>query len=111
MLNIPWYRENAQPLKSAFEDDAIEIPADADIHSDLRLVTVKAGVPHIPALKSGVSKDRHGDAAVALMLAYAASRALVALYAYESVSTLRESRRGEDRADEEDMKLPHEGCY
>ena len=25
MLNIPWYRENAQPLKSAFEDDAIEI--------------------------------------------------------------------------------------
>ena len=111
MLNIPWYRENAQPLKSAFEDDAIEIPADADIHSDLRLIAVKAGVPHVPQLKSGVSKDRHGDAAVALMLAYAATRALVALYAYESASTLRESRRGEDRADDEDMKLPHEGCY
>ena len=111
MLNIPWYRENAQPLKSAFEDDAIEIPADADIHSDLRLVTVKAGVPHVPALKSGVAKDRHGDAAVALMLAYAATRALVALYDYESAETLRESMRGEDRADADDMKLPHEGCY
>ena len=111
MLNIPWYRENAQPLKSAFEDDAIEIPADADIHSDLRLVTVKAGVPHVPALKSGVAKDRHGDAAVALMLAYAATRALVALYDYESAATLRELMRGEDRADADDMKLPHEGCY
>jgi phage FluMu gp28-like protein len=74
MLNVPWYRENAQPLKTAFEDDWIEIPADADIASDLRLLVVKNGVPQVPALKSGVKKDRHGDAAVALMLAYAASK-------------------------------------
>ena len=45
------------------------------------------------------------------MLAYAATRALVALYDYESEETLRESMRGEDRADADDMKLPHEGCY
>jgi phage FluMu gp28-like protein len=92
MLNIPWYREHAQPLKTAFEDDAIEIPADADICSDLRLIAVKAGVPHVPALKSGVAKDRHGDSAVALMLAYAASRAGVALYEYEPVPRGREER-------------------
>lgn len=82
MLNIPWYRENGQPLKTAFEDDWIEIPADADITSDLRLLVVKNGVPQVPALKSGVNKDRHGDAAVALMLAYAATRAEVAEYGY-----------------------------
>lgn len=82
MLNVPWYRENAQPLKTAFEDDWIEIPADADIASDLRLLVVKNGVPQVPALKSGVKKDRHGDAAVALMLAYAATRAEVAEYGY-----------------------------
>ncbi len=112
MLNIPWYRENAQPLKSAFEDDAIEIPADADIHSDLRLIAVKAGVPHVPALKSGVAKDRHGDAAVALMLAYAATRALVALYDYESAATLRGQRTSELRApDDDDFNLAHEGCW
>lgn len=111
MLNIPWYRDNAQPLKTAFEDDAIEIPADADIHSDLRMISVKAGVPHVPQLKSGVAKDRHGDAAVALMLAYAATWASVALYEYESARTLRESTRGEDQADADDMKLPHEGLY
>lgn len=111
MLNIPWYRENAQPLKTAFEDDMIEVPFDLDIHSDLRLLVVKNGVPQVPALKSGVMKNRHGDAAVALMLAYAATRALVALYDYESARTLRESTRGEDTADAEDMKLPHEGLY
>ena len=83
MLNVPWYRENAQPLKTAFEDDWIEIPADADIASDLRLLVVKNGVPQVPALKSGVAKDRHGDAAVALMLAYAATRAEVAEYGYD----------------------------
>jgi phage FluMu gp28-like protein len=111
MLNVPWYRENGQPLKTAFEDDWIEIPADADIASDLRLLVVKNGVPQVPALKSGVNKDRHGDAAVALMLAYAATRAEVALYDYESAATLRESLRGEDRADAEDVNLPHEGLW
>lgn len=85
MLSQNWYRENAQPLKSAFEDDAIEIPKDADIASDLRLVAIKNGIAHIPALKSGVKKDRHGDAAVALMLANAATRATVAEYGYEPV--------------------------
>ncbi len=86
MLNIPWYRENAQPLKTAFEDDWIEIPADADIASDLRLVVVKDGVAQIPRLKSGVHKNRHGDAAVALMLAYAATRANVSIIDYTPVS-------------------------
>jgi phage FluMu gp28-like protein len=111
MLNVPWYRENAEPLKTAFEDDMIEIPADSEIVADLRLVQVKGGVPFMPALKSGVSKDRHGDSAVALMLAYAASRATILAYDYESVATLRDGRRGEDDADAQDMNLPQEGLY
>jgi phage FluMu gp28-like protein len=111
MLNVPWYRENSEPVKTAFEDDMIEIPADAEIASDLRLVQIKGGVPFMPAVKSGEKKDRHGDAAVALMLAWAATRALIAAYDYESIATLREGRRGEDDADAEDMNLPHEGLY
>ncbi|MCC3246151.1 hypothetical protein LG047_12610 [Methylocystis sp. WRRC1] len=90
MLNVPWYRENAQPLKTAFEDDWIEIPADADIASDLRLLVVKNGVPQVPALKSGVKKDRHGDAAVALMLAYAATRTGVVEIDYTPASKGRD---------------------
>ncbi len=104
-LSVEWYRENAQPLKTAFEDDMIEIPADAEIASDLRLVQVKGGVPFVPALKSGQSRDRHGDAAVALMLAYAASRAQILSYGYESVSSLRTSDRGEDRDADDDMRF------
>lgn len=110
-LSIEWYRENAQPLKTAFEDDMIEIPADADIASDLRLVQVKAGVPFVPALKSGQSKDRHGDAAVALMLAYAASRASPPTYAYDTIDTLLQSRRGEDVAAAEDMPQINRGLW
>lgn len=105
MLNIPWYRENAQPLKTAFEDDMIEIPADADVQSDLRLLIVKNGVPQVPALKSGVNKDRHGDAAVALMLAYAATRATIVEYDYTSVKSLRAL------GDDDDMPASREGLY
>jgi phage FluMu gp28-like protein len=91
------YREMFPPLKSAFEDGAIEIPADLDIRDDLRLVTVIAGVPRIPELRntqrgeagksSDAKKKRHGDAAVALMLAYAASRQGVAEFAYDVASS------------------------
>lgn len=92
MLNVPWYRENSEPVKTAFEDDMIEIPADADICSDLRLVQVRGGVPFMPALKSGVQKDRHGDAAVALMLAWAATRALFIEYAWQGVREATDPR-------------------
>ncbi len=109
MLNIPWYRENTQPLKTAFEDDMIEIPMDAEIHSDLRAVAVKAGIPHIPALRNGQNRDRHGDAAVALFLAHAATRAIALEYDYTSAATLRENARADDDAD--DMQLPQGGLY
>jgi len=110
MLNVSWYRENAEPVKSAFEDDMLEIPADAEIVADLRLVQVKAGVPFMPALRSGVKKDRHGDAAVALMLAHAASRSALHDYGYESAQTAHEDRRDRDRAEDDGLVDPR-GLY
>jgi phage FluMu gp28-like protein len=110
MLNVPWYRENSEPVKTAFEDDMIEIPADAEIASDLRLVQVRGGVPFMPAVKSGVQKDRHGDAAVALMLAWAATRAQIMEYAYESVATLRD-REGARDEDDDDGLVDRRGLY
>lgn len=110
-LSVEWYRENAQPLKTAFEDDMIEIPADADIVSDLRLVQVKGGVPFMPALRSGQSKDRHGDAAVALMLAYAATRAAAISYGYETAADLAAATRGEDAAASDDMPQINRGLW
>ena len=111
MLNIPWYRENAEPLKSAFEDDMIEIPADSEIAADLRLVQVKAGVPFVPNLRVGEKKDRHGDSAVALMLAYAASRSTPAAYDYESAGRAAEDRRDEDALEDERRGLGARGLW
>jgi phage FluMu gp28-like protein len=76
MLSETWYRENTAPLKAAFEDGTIEIPLDDDHLTDLRALQLVRGVPRVPDVRS-TGKDglkRHGDAAVAYLLAYAASR-------------------------------------
>ncbi|RAS18926.1 phage FluMu gp28-like protein [Microvirgula sp. AG722] len=77
MLSEGWYREHMPPVKAALEDgELIDLPKDADILADLRAVQVVKGVPRIPDSRStGEDKGkRHGDAAVAVALAYFASR-------------------------------------
>ena len=76
MLSVGWYRENMPAVKRAFEEGTIVIPRDDDIHSDLRLVQVKEGVPQVPSLRTGATGvKRHGDAAIAAVLAWKASLA------------------------------------
>jgi len=76
-LSEAWYRENMAPVKAAFEDGTIAIPKDADILEDFRAVEVVKGVPKVPdtARTRGRTGQRHGDAAIACALAYAATRA------------------------------------
>ena len=77
MLSEGWYREHMPPVKAALEDGTLDdLPKDADILADLRAVQVVRGVPRIPDTRStGEDKGkRHGDAAVAVALAYFASR-------------------------------------
>lgn len=83
-FSVDWYRQNMPPLKAAFEDASILIPADRDQYEDLRLVRVIKGVPMIPALRTKGSDGgkRHGDAAVALALAYAGTRMRAEVYNY-----------------------------
>jgi len=90
-LSVEWYRENMQPLKTAFEDGTIDLPRDADTVSDFKIIEVVRGVATVPAIKSGIKKDRHGDSCVACALAYSASRRTVLAYGYESASTLSRS--------------------
>lgn len=87
-----WYRDNTAPLKAAFEDDLIELSLDADVLNDLAAFRLVKGVPRLPDLraKGKGGQKRHGDAAIAILLAYVASRAEVYQpYAYIPV------RRGE----------------
>ncbi|MCW5223509.1 hypothetical protein D5041_07845 [Verminephrobacter aporrectodeae subsp. tuberculatae] len=77
MLSESWYREHMPALKAALEDGTLDgLPRDADVLADLRAVQVIRGVPRIPETRTtGEDKGRrHGDAAVAVALAYFASR-------------------------------------
>jgi phage FluMu gp28-like protein len=44
MLSVEWYRENMPRYKAAFEDRRIELPRDADILADHRLLRMQQGV-------------------------------------------------------------------
>jgi len=83
MLSEGWYRDNMPPLKAAFEDATISIPADRDTVDDLRAIQIVRGVPRISDSRtSDKTGKRHGDAAVAACMAYAASRAEPEEYGY-----------------------------
>ena len=80
-----WYLEHMPPLKAAFEDGQILIPRHDDVVSDLRAVRMVKGIPKVPDVRTGEERDRHGDAAIALCMAHAASRAEVGEYGWEPV--------------------------
>ena len=104
MLNEPWYRENMPALKAAFEDGMITVPRDREIEGDLRLLRLIRGVARVPPERTGQpGQQRHGDAAIALALAYAASRADPEVYDYQAQSTLGARGGKQDRAEEEDL--------
>jgi hypothetical protein len=60
------------------------IVADAELADDLALVKKVVGIPQIPAIRTTTPEGKkwHGDFAVALVLAYAATRTNVAEYDY-----------------------------
>ncbi|PIP98540.1 MAG: hypothetical protein COW76_20475 [Shewanella sp. CG18_big_fil_WC_8_21_14_2_50_42_11] len=73
MLSQGWYLENMPKMKAAFEDDTISIPKDADVLNDLRAIQIIKGIPKIPDGQTDKKKGRHGDAAIAIAMAYSAS--------------------------------------
>ena len=75
-LNDAFYGANMTAFKAAFEDGLIKIPRHADVRRDLRSIAVVRGVPKLAGdaeYEGQDGKKRHGDAAIALFLAYYAS--------------------------------------
>lgn len=88
-----WYLENFPRFKAAIEDRTADLPNDRDIFADFRLVTLVQGVPKVPENKRTTEKggrqgQRHGDVAIAAVLAYAASRA--APFTTDGIETVKE---------------------
>ncbi|WP_429956203.1 hypothetical protein ACQW08_06305 [Gluconobacter japonicus] len=102
MLTEGWYRENMPPFKAAFEDSTLLIPADSDTQDDLRSLKIVRGVARIPEARSeDRTGKRHGDAAVAAAMAYAASRSAPEEYDCEVVQSpqqIEDSRRSDGRS-------------
>jgi phage FluMu gp28-like protein len=103
-LNAGWYLEHFPPLKAAFEDGNILIPADDDQLGDLALVKMVRGTPVIPEVRTTAAdgKKRHGDFAVALVLAYAHTRSNTVEFGYRGPSTeMGDPMGGPDEGDGE----------
>jgi phage FluMu gp28-like protein len=96
MLSSEWYRDNMPRYKAAFEDGTIELPGDADILGDHRMLRMEQGVAKIPErrMRGGDGHQRHGDSAIAGALAYYATKSDHQEYAYTPGTKVR----GEYRA-------------
>lgn len=85
MLSQSWYLEHMPKFKAAFEDDTILIPRDADVADDIGAIQVIKGIPKLPDGKTDANKKRHGDAAISLVMAHAASFDLASPIEWTSV--------------------------
>jgi len=101
-ITTEWYRVELPPLKGAFEDDDILIPRDAEVLADLRALKMVRGIPMLPSLrvKAGTGGVRHGDAAIAIALAYGSTRGEGGEFAYQGAG-----KSGSDDADPDDDDL------
>ena len=97
-LSDSWYQENMPPFKAAFEDGTTVIPQDADVYDDHRAIKLVRGVPKVPRDErtGGKGARRHGDTAIAHVLAYAASRMDVAPVEFLFAAEEKDPQKGAD---------------
>lgn len=97
-LTTKWYSENATAYTEAFNDETVTIAADEDIVRDHQALQYDGEVIRVPVgytYKGTDGLQRHGDSAVAGMLAYYISRQELPAYGYEAqrTSALTDDRR------------------
>ena len=110
-LSEQWYRDAMPPWRAAIEDAMFTLPADREILDDLRMLKLVRGVARIPARRmTDAGAQRHGDAAIAAVLAHAASRAEPEEYDYRGGMAVgpQATPRWRDRPndEEEDARMP-----
>ncbi|MDT8428503.1 MAG: terminase family protein [Pseudomonadales bacterium] len=68
-----WYRQHMPRYKARFEDRTITIPQHDDVVEDHRAFRMVNGVARLPKSKTDQAGVRHGDSAIAIVLADAAA--------------------------------------
>jgi phage FluMu gp28-like protein len=98
MISTKWYSENFPALKGSMEDGTTNIPDDPFIRDDFRVVGLKAGVPCVLERSGGPRERRHGDGAIAKLMALYANKEDDAKgyqpMTYEAVETENRYRTG-----------------
>lgn len=87
-LSREWYRVNGAPYVEAFGDRTVTVGADEDVIRDHQALAYVDGVVKVPddmRYKGEDGLTRHGDTAIAGMLAWYASRQGASEYGYEPV--------------------------
>lgn len=93
-LNDAFYTEEMPKFRAALEDAALTgIPKDAECRDDLRAIRKVGGVPKLPKTKTqgadGAKLQRHGDYAIALLLANHAMTREVAVIEFQALGRPR----------------------
>jgi phage FluMu gp28-like protein len=69
MISIKWYAETFPKLKEHMEEGTTTIPDDPALRDDFRVVGLKAGVPCVLERSGSPRERRHGDGAIAKLMA------------------------------------------
>lgn len=98
-LSQPWYGLWMPKLVQGFEDRQVDIPRDATLADDLRVVENVNGVPQVVKEARDIKDPdlyRHGDFAVALCLAWFATLNLVAEFDWEAAPGKHDDAEDDD---------------
>ena len=98
MATPTWYAANFPPYKAALEDQSVALPRGEDEIADHRRVILKNGYPTMDdgRDKGSDGEQRHGDRAIARVLAWAATRSEAVPIEYQALEQIRESVQLED---------------
>ncbi|MCY4430656.1 MAG: hypothetical protein OXC11_09730 [Rhodospirillales bacterium] len=82
-LTTAWYVEHLPAYKASLQDRTMQIPLSDDLLDDHLAFQVVGGIPRLPKARTGQKRDRHGDGAMALILAHAAAASEAREYEFE----------------------------
>lgn len=95
-LSEKWYSENLPPFRAAFEEHEVIIVKDVEVRDDLLMFQKNArGIPKLVDVRRRDGRDdkpRHGDAAIALVLAFSRHRRAPAAAVFRHVPRADERR-------------------
>ncbi len=97
-----WYREEFPKYKASFEDRYTTIIRHDDVLEDHRAVKLVRGIPRVPQGKTDKKGDRHGDSAIAGLLADYRSRLDVVEIDYTEAPRAGQDWNGKAQDDDND---------